>query len=168
MSNVRVIFFAAVFWLHDFAWRAKKTAEKKTPRLIRVDVNKNFNLHMYLRIALLLQNKLLIWRPLGYCEHSVQSFDMLFSLLNAENFLYHQFWEFDSWSRQSLPFHDNYVIFNTLLLGNLLKEVKRNNMLITLELKKMSASFQNLPTLPPQKHTKFSTPSFTQCLSKVL
>ena len=38
-------------------------------------------------------------------------------------------------------------IFNTLLLGNLLKEVKRNNMLITLELKKTSASFQNLPTL---------------------
>ena len=62
---------------------------------------------MYLKIALLLQNKLLIWRPLGYCEHSVQSFDMLFSLLNAENFLYHQFWEFDSWSRQSLP--NNYA-----------------------------------------------------------
>ena len=41
-------------------------------------------------------------------------------------------------------------------------------MLITLELKKMSASFQNLPTLLPQKHTKFSTPSFTQCLSNVL
>ena len=39
-------------------------------------------------------------------------------------------------------------IFNTLLLGNLIKEVKRNNMFITLELKKMSASFQNLPTLP--------------------
>ena len=38
--------------------------------------------------------------------------------------------------------------FNTLLLGNLLKEVKRNNMLITLELKNMSANFQNLPTLP--------------------
>ena len=38
-------------------------------------------------------------------------------------------------------------IFNTLLLGNLLKEVKRNNMLITLALKKTSASFQNLPTL---------------------
>ena len=123
---------------------------------------------MYLRIPLLLQNKLLIWRPLGYCELSVPSFNMLFSLLTAADFLYHQFWEFDSWSRQSLPFHDNYVIFNTLLLGNLLKEVKINNMLITLELKKMSASFQNLPTLPPQKHTKFSTPSFTQCLSNVL
>ena len=38
------------------------------------------------------------------------------------------------------------LIFNTLLLGNLLKEVRRNNMLITLELKKTSASFQNLPT----------------------
>ena len=39
------------------------------------------------------------------------------------------------------------LIFDTLLLGNLLKEVRRNNMLITLELKKTSASFQNLPTL---------------------
>ena len=39
------------------------------------------------------------------------------------------------------------LIFNTLPLGNLLKEVRRNNMLITLELKKTSASFQNLPTL---------------------
>ena len=29
-------------------------------------------------------------------------------------------------------------------------------MLITLELKTMSASFQNLPTSPPQKYTKFS------------
>ena len=168
MSNFRAIFVAVVFWLHDFVWRAKITAEKKIPSLIRVDVNKNFNLHMYSGIPLLLQNKLLIWRPLGYCELSVQSFNMLFSLLTAADFLYHQFWEFDSWSRQSLPFHDNYVIFNTLLLGNLLKEVKRNNMLITLELKKMSASFQNLPTLLPQKHTKFSTPSFTQCLSNVL
>ena len=120
---------------------------KKTPSLIRVAVNKNFNLHMYLWIALLLQNKLLIWRPLGYWGLSVPSYNMLFSLLTAADFLYHQFWEFDSWSRQSLPFHDNYVIFNTLLLGNLLKEVKRNNMLITLELKKTSASFQNLPTL---------------------
>ena len=58
------------------------------------------------------------------------------------------------------------LIFNSpnapppLLLGNLLTEVKRNNMLITLELKNMSASFQNLLTLPPQKFTKFSTPSF--------
>ena len=168
MSNLRVILFAAVVWLHDFAWRAKITAEKKTPSLIRVDVNKNFNLHMYLRIPLLLQNKLLIWRPLGYCELSVPSFNMLFSLLTAADFLYHQFWEFDSWSRQSLPFHDNYVIFNTLLLGNLLKEVKRNNMLITLELKKMSANFLNLPTLPPRKNTKFSTLSFIQSLSNVL
>ena len=148
MSNLRVIFFKVVFGPHAFAWRAYITAEKKTPSLIRVAVNQNFNLHMYLWIALLLQNKLLIWRPLGYCELSVQSFNMLFSLLTAADFLYHQFWEFDSWSRQSLPFHDNYVIFNTLLLGNLLKEVKRNNMLITLELKKMSANFQNLLTLP--------------------
>ena len=122
---------------------------------------------MYLWIALLLQNKPLIWRPQGHCELSVPSFNMLFSLLTAADFLYHQFWEFDSWSRQSLPFHDNYVIFNTLLLGNLLKEVKRNNMLITLELKKMSANFLNLPTLPPQKNTKFSTPSFIQSLSNV-
>ena len=39
------------------------------------------------------------------------------------------------------------MLFSTpFLLGNLLKEEKRNNMLITLELKKMSASFQNLPT----------------------
>ena len=38
----------------------KKRPKKKTPSLIRVAVNKNFNLHMYLRIALLLQNKLLI------------------------------------------------------------------------------------------------------------
>ena len=109
MSHLRVIFFAAVFWLHDFAWRAKITAEKKTPSLIRVDVNKNFNLHMYSGIPLLLQNKLLIWRPLGYCELSVPSFNMLFSLLTAADFLYHQFWEFDSWSRQILPFNDNYV-----------------------------------------------------------
>ena len=101
---------------------------------------------MYLWIALLLQNKLLIWRPLGYCELSVQSFNMLFSLLTAADFLYHQFWEFDSWSRQSLPTHHNYAYFQHLL-GNLLKEVRRNNMLITLELKKTSASFQNLPTL---------------------
>ena len=99
------------FWLHDFAWRAKIMAERKTPSLIRDDVNKNFNLHMYLRIALLLQNKLLIWRPLGYCELSVSSFNMLFSLLTAADFLYHQFWEFESWSRQSLPTHHNYVYF---------------------------------------------------------
>ena len=39
------------------------------------------------------------------------------------------------------------LIFDTLLLGNLLKEVRRNNMLITLELKKTIASFQFLPTL---------------------
>ena len=122
--------------------------KKKTLSLIRFVVNQNFSLHMYLWIALLLQNKLLIWRPLGYWGLSVPSYNMLFSLLTAADFLYHQFWEFDSWSRQSLPFHDNYVIFNTLLLGNLLKEVKRNNMLITLELKKMSANFQNLLTLP--------------------
>ena len=101
---------------------------------------------MYLRIALLLQNKLLMWSPLGYCELSVPSFNMLFSLLTAADFLYHQFWEFDSWSRQSLPTHHNYAYFQHLL-GNLLKEVRRNNMLITLELKKTSASFQNLPTL---------------------
>ena len=49
------------------------------------------------------------------------------------------------------------LIFNNLL-GNLLKEVKRNNMLITLELKKKSASFQILPTLPPQKFTNFPRP----------
>ena len=59
-------------------------------------------------------------------------------------------------------------IFNALPLGNLLKEVKRNNMLITLELKKMSANFLNLPTLPPRKNTKFSTLSFIQSLSNVL
>ena len=41
-------------------------------------------------------------------------------------------------------------------------------MFITLELKTMSASFQNLPTLPPQKYTKFSTPGFIQSLSNVL
>ena len=41
-------------------------------------------------------------------------------------------------------------------------------MLITLELKTMSASFQNLPTLPPQKYTKFSTPGVIQSLSNVL
>ena len=81
---------------------------------------------MYLWIALLLQNKLLIWRPLGYCELSVPSYNMLFSLLTAADFLYHQFWEFDSWSRQSLPTYHNIfmLIFNILLLGNLLKEVK--------------------------------------------
>ena len=54
------------------------------------------------------------------------------------------------------------MLISNTLLGNLLKEVKRNNMLITLELKKMSASFQILPTLPPQKFTKFSTPSLIQ------
>ena len=59
-------------------------------------------------------------------------------------------------------------IFNTLPLGNLLKEVKRNNMLITLELKRMSANFLNLPTLPLRKNTKFSTLSFIQSLSNVL
>ena len=146
MSNGRLIFFAVAIWLHDFAWRAFTTAEKKTPSLIRVAVDQNFNLHMYLWIAFLMQNKLLIWRPLGYCELSVQSFNMLFSLLTEADFLYHQFWEFDSWSRQSLPTHHNYAYFQHLL-GNLLKEVRRNNMLITLELKKTSASFQNLPTL---------------------
>ena len=84
---------------------------KKTPSLIRVDVNQNFNLDMYLWIALLLWNKPLIWRPLGYYELSVPSFNMLFSLLTAADFLYHQFWEFVSWSRQSLPTHHNYVYF---------------------------------------------------------
>ena len=120
---------------------------------------------MYLWIALLLQNKPLIWRPQGHCELSVPSFSMLFSLLTAADFPYHQFWEFDSWSW--LPPIIIMFIFNTLPLGNLLKEVKRNNMLITLELKKMSANFLNLPTLPPQKNTKFSTPSFIQSLSNV-
>ena len=85
---------------------------KKTPRLIRVTDNQpNFNLDMYLRIPFLLQNKPLIWRPLGYCELSVSSFNMLFSLLTAADFLYQQFWEFDSWSKQSLPTRHNYVYF---------------------------------------------------------
>ena len=49
------------------------------------------------------------------------------------------------------------LISDTLLLGNLLKEVRRNNMLITLELKKTSASFQNLPhfDLRPQNTQLF-------------
>ena len=50
------------------------------------------------------------------------------------------------------------MLISNTLLGNLLKEVKRNNMLITLELKKKSASFQILPTLPPQKFTNFPRP----------
>ena len=52
------------------------------------------------------------------------------------------------------------MLFSFTLLGNLLKQVQRNNMLITLELKKMNASFQNLPHVTSQKITKFSTPSF--------
>ena len=61
MSNLRVIFFAAIFWASRLCvTNLKKWPKKKTPSLIPVDVNKNFNLHMYLRIALLLQNKLLI------------------------------------------------------------------------------------------------------------
>ena len=61
MSNLRVIVFAAIFLASRLCVTSlKKWPKKKTPSLIPVDVNKNFNLHMYLRTALLLQNKLLL------------------------------------------------------------------------------------------------------------
>ena len=93
---------------------------------------------------------------------------MLFSFLTAAEFSLPSVENLTVDQDKAFPLIIIMFISNTLLLGNLLKEVKRNNMLITLELKKMSANFLNLPTLPPRKNTKFSTLSFIQSLSNVL
>ena len=87
-------------------------------------------------------------KALGYCELSVPSYNMLFSLLTTAEFSLPSVENLTVDQDKAFPLIIIMFISNTLLLGNLLKEVKRNNMLITLELKKMSANFQNLPTLP--------------------
>ena len=73
---------------------------------------------------------------------------MLFSLLTTAEFSLPSVENLTVDRDKAFPLIIIMFTFNTLLLGNLLKELKGNNMLITLELKNMSANFQNLPTLP--------------------
>ena len=68
---------------------------------------------------------------------------MLFSLLTTAEFSLPSVENLTVDQDKASPLIIIMFISNTLLLGNLLKEVK------TLGLKKMSANFQNLPTLPP-------------------